>query len=233
MIDDGEAATIAIAVRRSFPLATDDRKARKVRADLHLPRAQAHPRHPHPDADAARPPQPQIREILVKVRDRASSHTPCNDPTRSGGTTSLMTHDKTDAQESVPLVRDDETATWVGRLVSVRPVPDAGGSSSTWADLRTTRSRVGVRRPTGPPRRAALRAAPRQRSRSAAWPRDVPGRPPKKAFNAAGLARDSRWCGFPAPSDAVTWATRIRRSARPGRVWVCSGRVGACGAARR
>ena len=50
-----------------------------------------------------------------------------------------------------------------------------------------------LRRPAGPPRRAALRAAPRQRSRAAAWPRDAPGRPPEVASNAAELARDSRW----------------------------------------
>jgi hypothetical protein len=53
-------------------------------------------------------------------------------------------------------------------LVLMRPVPDASGSSSTGAGLGTTCSRVRVRRPTGPPRRAALRAAPRQRSRLAA-----------------------------------------------------------------
>ena len=80
MIDDGEAATIAIAVRRSFPLATDDRKARKVCADLHLPEPRRTLGILHSYADAARLPQPQIREILVKVRDRASFQPPRNDP---------------------------------------------------------------------------------------------------------------------------------------------------------
>ena len=76
----------------------------------------------------------------------------------------------------------------------------------------------------GSARRAALCAAPRQRSRSAAWPRDVPGRPPKKAFNAAGLARDSRWCSFRVPSDAGTG--RLGCPGRLGRVAVYSRRVG-------
>jgi hypothetical protein len=45
-----------------------------------------------------------------------------------------------------------------------------------------------VRRSAGPPRRAALRAVPRQRSRPAAWSRGVPGRLPNEATNTAGLA---------------------------------------------
>jgi hypothetical protein len=45
-----------------------------------------------------------------------------------------------------------------------------------------------LRRPAGPPRRAALRAVPRQRSRATAWPRDAQ-RAHQKASNAAGLAR--------------------------------------------
>lgn len=79
-IDDGEAATIAIAVTRSLPLATDDRKARRVCADLHLPEPSRTLGILHSYADAASLPQAQIREILVKVRDRASFQPPRNDP---------------------------------------------------------------------------------------------------------------------------------------------------------
>jgi hypothetical protein len=51
--------------------------------------------------------------------------------------------------------------------------------------------RVGrVRRSAGPPRRAALRAVPRQRPRPAAWSRGVPGRLSNEATNTAGLARN-------------------------------------------
>jgi predicted nucleic acid-binding protein len=79
-IDDGEAATIAIAVRRFLPLATDDRKARRVCANLHLPEPRRTLGILHSYADAASLPQPQIREILVKIRDRASFQPPRNDP---------------------------------------------------------------------------------------------------------------------------------------------------------
>jgi predicted nucleic acid-binding protein len=80
MIDDGEAATIAIAVMRSLPLATDDRKARRVCADLHLPEPRRTLDILHSYANAASLPQPKIREILVKIRDRASFQPPRNDP---------------------------------------------------------------------------------------------------------------------------------------------------------
>lgn len=79
-IDDGEAATIAIAVRRSLPLATDDRKARRVCAELHLPEPKRTLGILHSYADAASLSQPQIREILVRIRDRASFQPPRNDP---------------------------------------------------------------------------------------------------------------------------------------------------------
>jgi predicted nucleic acid-binding protein len=79
-VDDGEAATIAIAVTRSLPLATDDRKARRVCADLHLPEPSRSLGILHSYANAASLPQAQLREILAKVRDRASFQPPRNDP---------------------------------------------------------------------------------------------------------------------------------------------------------
>lgn len=80
VIDDGEAATIAIAVKRGLQLATDDRKARRVCADPHLPEPTRTLGILHSYADAASLPQRQIREILVKIRDRASFQPPRNDP---------------------------------------------------------------------------------------------------------------------------------------------------------
>ncbi len=79
-VDDGEAATIAIAVKRSLPLATDDRKARRVCAELGLPEPTRTLRILHSYADAASLPQAQLRGILVKIRDRASFQPPRNDP---------------------------------------------------------------------------------------------------------------------------------------------------------
>jgi predicted nucleic acid-binding protein len=79
-VDDGEAATIAVAVRRSLPLATDDRKARRVCAELGLPEPTRTLGILRSYADAASLPQALLREILVKVRDRASFQPPRNDP---------------------------------------------------------------------------------------------------------------------------------------------------------
>jgi predicted nucleic acid-binding protein len=79
-VDDGEAATIAIAVKRSLPLATDDRKARRVCADLGLPEPTRTLSIMHSYADAANLPEDQIRGILTKIRDRASFQPPRNDP---------------------------------------------------------------------------------------------------------------------------------------------------------
>jgi predicted nucleic acid-binding protein len=63
-VDDGEAATIAIAVTRSLPLATDDRKARRVCAELHLPDPRRTLDILHSYADTTSLPQAQLREIL-------------------------------------------------------------------------------------------------------------------------------------------------------------------------
>lgn len=79
-VDDGEAATIAIAATRSLPLATDDRKARRVCSDLHLPEPSRTLSILHSYANAASLHPAKLREILVKVRDRASFQPPRNDP---------------------------------------------------------------------------------------------------------------------------------------------------------
>jgi predicted nucleic acid-binding protein len=79
-VDDGEAATIAVAAKRSLPLATDDRKARRVCTEIGLPEPARTLGILHAYADAASLPKAQLREILVKVRDRASFQPPRNDP---------------------------------------------------------------------------------------------------------------------------------------------------------
>ena len=79
-VDDGEAATIAVAVNRSLPLATDDRKARRVCAEFGLPEPTRTLSILHSYADAASLPRAQVRGILVKIRDRASFQPPRNDP---------------------------------------------------------------------------------------------------------------------------------------------------------
>jgi predicted nucleic acid-binding protein len=81
-VDDGEAATITVAVERAMPLATDDRKARRLCADLQVPE----PMHTlgilHAYVDATHLPHAELRDILIKIRDRASYQPPRSDPDR-------------------------------------------------------------------------------------------------------------------------------------------------------
>jgi len=80
IVDDGEAATIAIALHRGLPLATDDRKARRVCAERGL----AEPRRTldllHAYADVAVPDSAACRDLLTVVRRRASFLPPRADP---------------------------------------------------------------------------------------------------------------------------------------------------------
>lgn len=80
VVDDGEAATIAIARSRGLRMATDDRKARRVCADLGM----AEPRRSlgilHAYADAAPLNDQGIRERLIRVRTRASFRPGQSDP---------------------------------------------------------------------------------------------------------------------------------------------------------
>jgi predicted nucleic acid-binding protein len=82
IVDDGEAATITVAVERAMPLATDDRKARRLCAELQV-------RDPlrtlgilHVYADTIRLQHAELRDLLIKVRDRASYQPPRSDPDR-------------------------------------------------------------------------------------------------------------------------------------------------------
>jgi len=79
-VDDGEAATIAVAAERGIPLATDDRKARRVCAELQLAEPMRTLGILHSYADAVRLQPAQLRNLLVKIRDRASFQPPRSDP---------------------------------------------------------------------------------------------------------------------------------------------------------
>lgn len=82
VVDDGEAATIAIAHHRNLPLATDDRKARRICAKRGL----AEPRRTldllHAYADVAVLDAEACRDLLTTVRRRANFLPPKADPWR-------------------------------------------------------------------------------------------------------------------------------------------------------
>ena len=82
VVDDGEAATITVAVERAVPLATDDRKARRLCDDLEVPEPLRTLGILHAYADAINPPHSELRDLLVKIRDRASYQPPRSDPDR-------------------------------------------------------------------------------------------------------------------------------------------------------
>lgn len=82
IVDDGEAATIAVAAGRTMPLATDDRKARRLCAKLQLQEPLRTLSILHSYADAIHLPQPETRDLLTSIRDRASFQPPRSDPDR-------------------------------------------------------------------------------------------------------------------------------------------------------
>lgn len=79
-VDDGEAATIAIAAQRGMQLATDDRKARRLCADLHIPDPMRTIALIRSYSGAIGLQQAQLRDLLAKIRDRASFQPPRGDP---------------------------------------------------------------------------------------------------------------------------------------------------------
>jgi predicted nucleic acid-binding protein len=79
-VDDGEAATIAVAVQRNLQLATDDRKARRLCTELQIPEPLRTLGLLRSYADATRLQHPQLRSLLLKIRDRASYQPPRSDP---------------------------------------------------------------------------------------------------------------------------------------------------------
>jgi predicted nucleic acid-binding protein len=79
-VDDGEAATIAVAVQRSLQLATDDRKARRLCTELQIPEPLRTLSLLRTYADTSQLPHTQLRDLLIKIRDRASFQPPRSDP---------------------------------------------------------------------------------------------------------------------------------------------------------
>lgn len=81
-VGDGEAATIAVAHHRNLPLATDDRKARKI-CEAHLvPEPMRTLALLHAYVAAVPIAHDQACELLVRVRRRASFQPPRADPNR-------------------------------------------------------------------------------------------------------------------------------------------------------
>jgi predicted nucleic acid-binding protein len=80
IVDDGEAATIALAIHRHMDLATDDRRARRLCAERHLPEPLRTMALLHAYAEAARLNNDEVRHMLVRVRDRASFLPSRSDP---------------------------------------------------------------------------------------------------------------------------------------------------------
>jgi len=80
LVDDGEAATIAMAIKRGLDIATDDRRARTLCQERHLAEPLRTTALLHAYADAAHLTDTRIRELLTSVRDRASFQPGRSDP---------------------------------------------------------------------------------------------------------------------------------------------------------
>ena len=79
-VDDGEAATIAAAAHRGLQLATDDRKARRLCTELRIPEPLRTLALLRTYADAAALQHAQLRDLLIRIRDRASFQPSRSDP---------------------------------------------------------------------------------------------------------------------------------------------------------
>ena len=80
LVDDGEAATIAVAIKRGLPLATDDRKARRLCAErgLALPTGTVTLIRRYCEARALD--HARISHLLQRISSRASFQAPRGDP---------------------------------------------------------------------------------------------------------------------------------------------------------
>ncbi len=80
LVDDGEASTIAVAIKRGIPLATDDRKARRLCAErgLDLPTGTVTLVRRYCEAQALDP--AQVSDLLQRISGRASFQAPRGDP---------------------------------------------------------------------------------------------------------------------------------------------------------
>jgi predicted nucleic acid-binding protein len=80
IVDDGEAATIALAIHQRIDLATDDRRARRLCAERDLAEPARTMALLHAYAEAAQLTNDEVRRMLVQVRDRASFLPARSDP---------------------------------------------------------------------------------------------------------------------------------------------------------
>lgn len=80
VVDDGEAATIAIAIQRHMDLATDDRRARRLCQERHLAEPLRTVSLLRAYADAAHLTDDEIEQIITSIRERASFQPPRSDP---------------------------------------------------------------------------------------------------------------------------------------------------------
>lgn len=80
IVDDGEAATIALAIHQRIDLATDDRRARRLCAEQRLAEPARTVALLYAYAEAARLENDEIRRMLIQVRDRASFLPARSDP---------------------------------------------------------------------------------------------------------------------------------------------------------
>ena len=80
IVDDGEAATIALAIHQRMDLATDDRRARRLCAERRLAEPERTAALLHAYAEAARLNDDELRQMLIRVRDRASFLPTRSDP---------------------------------------------------------------------------------------------------------------------------------------------------------
>jgi predicted nucleic acid-binding protein len=80
IVDDGEAATIALAIHQRTDLATDDRRARRLCAERGLAEPARTVALLHAYGEAAHLTNDEIRQMLIRVRDRASFLPARSDP---------------------------------------------------------------------------------------------------------------------------------------------------------
>ena len=80
IVDDGEAATIALALERGIDLATDDRRARRLCEERGLAEPTRTVALLRSYAESAQLTDDEVRKMLVRVRERASFLPARSDP---------------------------------------------------------------------------------------------------------------------------------------------------------
>jgi predicted nucleic acid-binding protein len=80
LIDDGEASTIAVAIGRDLPLATDDRKARRVLAQRGLREPTGTVALVRQYCEVKALEYAEVSRLLARIRNQASFQPPRSDP---------------------------------------------------------------------------------------------------------------------------------------------------------